>query len=71
MTWEISFHDEFLPEFYELTTEVQDEILGHAKLLESEGPLLRRPHANTLKGSRHKNMKELEIKRRMKLWQKN
>lgn len=61
MTWEISFHDEFLPEFYELTTEVQDEILAHAKLLESEGPLLRRPHADTLKSSQHKNMKELRF----------
>ncbi|RCJ39656.1 addiction module toxin RelE [Nostoc minutum NIES-26] len=61
MTWEISFHDEFLPEFYELTEEVQDELLAHAKLLESEGPLLRRPHADTLKGSRHKNMKELRF----------
>lgn len=61
MTWEISFHDEFLPEFSELTQEVQDELLAQAKLLELEGPLLRRPHADTLKGSRHKNMKELRF----------
>ncbi|BAY36624.1 hypothetical protein NIES2111_09510 [Nostoc sp. NIES-2111] len=61
MTWEILFHDEFLPEFYELAIEVQEELLAHAKLLESQGTLLRRPHADTLKGSRHKNMKELRF----------
>ena len=61
MTWEILFHDEFLPEFLELTTEIQEELLAHTKLLESVGPLLRRPHADTLKGSRHKNMKELRF----------
>lgn len=61
MTWEILFHDEFVPEFSELTTEVQEELLAHTKLLESAGPLLRRPHADTLKGSRHKNMKELRF----------
>jgi hypothetical protein len=61
MTWEVSFHDEFLPEFYELAIEVQEELLAQANLLESQGPLLRRPHADTLKGSRHKNMKELRF----------
>ncbi len=61
MTWEISFHEEFLSEFYDLTETVQDELLAHTKLLESEGSLLKRPHADTLKGSQYKNMKELRF----------
>jgi hypothetical protein len=38
---------------------VQDAILARMILLEREGPQLGRPHADTLKGSRHPNMKEL------------
>jgi hypothetical protein len=38
---------------------VQDAILARVILLEREGPQLGRPHADTLKGSRYKNMKEL------------
>ena len=41
--------------------EVQDELLAHAKLLEAFGPTLGRPRADTLKGSRHANMKELRF----------
>ena len=40
---------------------VQDELLAHAKLLEAFGPTLGRPRADTLKGSRHANMKELRF----------
>ena len=41
--------------------EVQDEALAHVKLLEQFGPLLGRPRVDTLKGSRHANMKELRF----------
>ena len=40
---------------------VQDEILAHARLLEKFGPALGRPRVDTLKGSRHANMKELRF----------
>lgn len=40
---------------------VQDELLAVAALLEVYGPRLGRPHADTLSGSRHANMKELRF----------
>jgi len=62
MTWEVLFHEEFEPEFYELPQEVQDELLAYAKLLEFQGPHLKRPQADTLNGSSYANMKELRFK---------
>ncbi len=59
MPWTVSFAEEFEPEFDELPQEVQDAILARALLLEREGPSLGRPHADTLTGSKHVNMKEL------------
>lgn len=59
MPWTVSFADEFEPEFDELDAEVQDAILARMLLLEREGPSLGRPHADTLTGSKHANMKEL------------
>ena len=47
------------PEFDAFPEEVQDAILARAALLEREGPQLGRPHADTLRGSRYANMKEL------------
>ncbi len=59
--WTVSFHDEFDSEFGALLEAVQDEMLAHARLLEQFGPLLGRPRVDTLKGSRHVNMKELRF----------
>lgn len=53
MAWEVLFHEEFEPEFYELPQGVQDELLAYAKLLECQGPHLKRPHADTLDISRN------------------
>ena len=61
MTWEVRFHPEFEPEFDALPVAVQDEVLARAKLLEAFGPHLGRPSVDTLKGSRHANMKELRF----------
>ena len=61
MKWEVSFHEEFDPEFDALPGAVQDEMLAHAKLLEQFGPQLGRPRADTLDGSRYTNMKELRF----------
>jgi len=54
-------HEEFEREFEALPESVQDDLLAHAKLLEQFGPQLGRPRADTLKGSRHANMKELRF----------
>jgi hypothetical protein len=61
MCWEVLFHEAFEPEFDELPEAVQDELMAHARLLEEFGPTLRRPHADTLKGSAYDNMKELRF----------
>ena len=61
MKWVVSFHDEFDSEFDALSETVQDEMLAHARLLEQFGPQLGRPRVDTLKGSRHANMKELRF----------
>jgi hypothetical protein len=61
MSWEVRFHPEFDPEFDELSTSVQDELLAQANILASFGPTLGRPKVDTLNGSRHANMKELRF----------
>ena len=61
MTWEVEFHPAFDPEFDALAPDVQDELLAQAKFIEAFGPTLGRPRADTLKGSRHANMKELRF----------
>lgn len=61
MTWVVQFHDTFEVEFDQLPEGVQDELMAHARVLEQFGPTLGRPHVDTLKGSRHANMKELRF----------
>lgn len=68
MGWDILFHDDFELEFLDLPEEVQDELLAYARLLEVNGPYLRRPHVDTLNGSRHTNMKELRFKANDGVW---
>jgi hypothetical protein len=59
--WHVDLHDDFVPEFKALHPDVQDELLAHITLLEQFGPQLGRPRADTLNGSRHRNMKELRF----------
>ncbi|PSF36753.1 addiction module toxin RelE [Aphanothece hegewaldii CCALA 016] len=68
MGWEVLFHDKFVLKFDELSEEVQDELLAYARLLETYGLNLQRPHADTLNGSRHANMKELRFKADDGVW---
>jgi hypothetical protein len=59
--WVVEISDEFEPEFDAFEEEVQTEILALSLLLEQFGPQLGRPRVDTLKGSRHANMKELRF----------
>ena len=68
MTWTVLFHDAFDAEFEGLVEELQDELLAHAKLLSEFGPNLGRPTVDTLKGSRHANMKELRFSWNGQVW---
>lgn len=68
MMWSVEFVDEFDEEFDDLADAVQDELLAQAKLLEQFGPSLGRPRVDTLKGSRHPNMKELRFDANGGVW---
>ena len=59
--WAVLIGDEFEPEFLALPKEVQDETLAIARLLQRFGPHLGRPHVDTLKDSKHANMKEMRF----------
>lgn len=61
MKWDVSFCDEFDAEFDTFDVPLQNELLARLSLLEETGPSLGRPHVDTLKGSRHPNMKELRF----------
>jgi hypothetical protein len=61
VSWIVEISDKFKPEFFELHENVQTEILALARLLQQFGPQLGRPRVDTLKGSRHTNMKELRF----------
>lgn len=68
MAWRIAIHPLFRDEFGELTETVQDEMLAMVELLKVAGPQLRRPGADTLKGSKHANMKELRFEADNDVW---
>ena len=57
--WEVEYTDEFGAWWDQLDARQQESIAASVELLRQLGPNLPRPHADTLKGSRHSNMKEL------------
>lgn len=67
-TWTILFQDDFQTEFDQLAKTVQLELLATLFPLGQFGPRLGRPLADTLKGSRHANMKELRFKANDGVW---
>lgn len=60
-TWIVEFAQEFEPEFDLFPVAVQDELLAQARVIEHFGPHAKRPSVDTLKESRHANMKELRF----------
>ncbi|WP_339710789.1 type II toxin-antitoxin system RelE/ParE family toxin [uncultured Sphingosinicella sp.] len=61
MAWMVANHDDFDAEFDALPEAVQDALLAVALVLADMGPVLGRPHVDTLEGSRYPNMKELRF----------
>lgn len=61
MTWSVAFHAAFEAEFAQLPLDVREALAAAATLLVSHGPMLGRPHVDTLAGSKHANMKELRF----------
>jgi hypothetical protein len=66
MAWDVRYDETFVTELAEAerqsgSSAVREEIAALALLLRRFGPSLRRPHCDTLKGSKHANMKELRF----------
>lgn len=59
--WKVATTDIFDAWFAELSEEGQAELIAKVELLKVLGPRLSRPHADTLNGSKHANMKELRV----------
>ena len=68
MTWIVLLHEAFGNEFALMPESLQDELLAHANLLAQFGPNLGRPTIDTLKASRHANMKELRFTCNSEVW---
>ena len=61
MRWRVEYHGAFVPEVESYPLAVRQKLIATATILSLQGPLLGRPYVDTLKGSRHSNMKELRF----------
>lgn len=61
MTWSVEVTDEFVTWWQTLTVEEQERITVAVERLEERGPSLGRPLVETIKSSKHTNMKELRV----------
>jgi hypothetical protein len=61
MAWDVEFTDEFGDWWSLLTDEEQDDVAHAIRVLQENGPMLGRPHVDSIKSSKHHNMKELRI----------
>jgi hypothetical protein len=68
MAWDVRLDETFETEMDQLPETVQNELMAHARLLETFGPKLGRPKVDTLNGSKHANMKELRFKANNGVW---
>ncbi len=59
MAYEVEFSDEFGEWWDTLTVEEQESMTFSVRILEEEGIHLRRPQADTVRGSQYPNMREL------------
>jgi hypothetical protein len=57
--WSIEITDEYFAWFQTLDEGQQDAVRADIAVLESIGPYLGRPYVDSIKGSKHANMKEL------------
>jgi len=59
--WTIETTDTFDVWFDALDDTDRENVLASLMVLKERGPMLARPYADTVKGSRHSNMKELRV----------
>lgn len=57
--WEVEYTDQFEEWWHSLLDVQQDAVAAAVEILKDSGPSLGRPLVDTIKGSRHSNMKEL------------
>ena len=57
--WEVEYTDEFEMWWHSLSEVQQDDLAVSVELLRTFGPHLSRPYADTVKGARFSNLKEL------------
>jgi len=66
---EFRFHPDFRTEFAGLDEEVKEELAATILAVRSiGGPAAGRPYVDTLKGSKHRNMKELRFHTATEVW---
>ncbi|MFD2644141.1 type II toxin-antitoxin system RelE/ParE family toxin [Pseudomonas japonica] len=68
MPWPIIFCVEFEAEVLQADQLFKEQLAVHLGLLRDIGPLLGRPRVDTLKGSRHCNLKELRFSSDGRVW---
>ena len=68
MPWIVLLHGDFDAEAEDFAVEVRRELAAMIVLLQQFGPHLKRPHCDTLKGSKHANMKELRFEAADGVW---
>lgn len=68
MEWEVLVHEAFAEELADYDGSVIEALEAHVMLLRQFGPQLGRPYADTLKGSKHTNMKELRFRAADGVW---
>ena len=61
MEWGVEYTDQFEEWWNGLDSAEQEDVAAKVGLLEECGPALGRPHVDTIRGSRHPNMKELIV----------
>ena len=59
--WEVEYTDDFEKWWHDLTEDQQEDVAVGVNLLREIGPSLGRPYVDSVKGSRHSNMKELRV----------
>ena len=68
MAWTVVLHPAFEPELRALSRDVRNTLGTYTNLLEDDGPALGRPYVDTLRGSRHPNMKEIRFNADRGVW---
>lgn len=65
--WEIDRTEEVAEWIKSLDVDAREAILKNLLILKEFGPVLGRPYVDTIKQSRHKNMKELRIQNKKRV----